>query len=67
MMDGGMCSCPHHKVVPLVITLVGVALLLQVMNVITAQTMSYVWPIAIILVGLMKLSKGMCSCDMKKK
>jgi hypothetical protein len=67
MMEGGMCSCPHHKVVPLLIVLIGVAFLLQALGVLTAETVSMVWPIGLILIGLMKMSKGMCGCDMKMR
>ncbi|MFA5946588.1 MAG: DUF5668 domain-containing protein [Patescibacteria group bacterium] len=68
MHDGGMCGCPHHKLVPLIIVIVGVAFLLQTLGVLTAATVSMVWPIGLIMIGLMKLSSGMCGCcSMKKK
>lgn len=69
MMEGGMCSCPHHKVTPLLIVLIGVAFLLQALNVLDAATVGMIWPIGLILIGLMKMSGGMCGCCgmMKKK
>ncbi len=63
-----MCGCPHHKLVPLVMVIVGSAFLLESLDVLTAATVSMVWPIGLILAGLSKLSGGMCSCcAMKKK
>jgi hypothetical protein len=54
--------------VPLIIVIIGVAFLLQTLNVLTAATVGMVWPIGLILIGLMKMSGGMCGCcSMKKK
>jgi len=63
-MDGnGMCRCPHHKVVPLAITLIGLVSLLGATGTVSEQTVSITWPILLIIIGLMKLCKGMCKCD----
>lgn len=68
MHDGGMCGCPHHKLVPLIIVIIGGAFLLQTLGVLTAATVSMVWPVGLILIGLVKLGGGMCGCcTMKKK
>ena len=62
MHDGMMCGCPHHKVIPLCITLIGLAFLGQALGYIAASTVAWVWPLLLTIVGLMKLSKGMCKC-----
>ena len=61
-MAGGKCSCPHHKVVPLMITLIGVAFLFQALNVLTMSTVAVLWPILLIIAGGTKLFSGGCKC-----
>jgi hypothetical protein len=61
-MQGGMCKCPHHKVIPVLIVLFGLTFLLGALGVISGNTVSIIWPSLIILGGLMKLTKGMCKC-----
>ncbi len=64
MMGGGMnmCKCPHHKVIPMMIFIIGLLFLLNVLNVITAMALSWLWPIAVMIIGLMKMMKGSCQC-----
>lgn len=62
MMMGGMCKCPHHKMIPLFIILFGVDFLLGTLGVLNMYTVNIIWPILIILGGLMKMTKGMCKC-----
>ena len=65
-MHEGMCACAHHKVGPLLIALIGLMFLLKALDVVAAGTVDLVWPIALILLGLMK--SGMCKCcGMMKK
>jgi energy-converting hydrogenase Eha subunit C len=56
------CKCPHHKVVPLAIILIGLAFLLQALNYLSVGAVAIIWPILIIIIGLMKLTRGMCKC-----
>ena len=56
------CSCPHHKIVTLAVTLIGLVFLLEAMNYMSAGTASVTWPILLIVIGLMKLFKGSCKC-----
>jgi len=58
----GGCKCPHHKVVPGLIVLIGLAFLLQALNVVSAGFVGVVWPCLLILVGLQKMFSGMCRC-----
>jgi hypothetical protein len=61
-MEGMKCSCSHHKVVPVVVVLFGVAFLLQALNVLDAGVVAVVWPILVIIAGGMKLMSGKCKC-----
>jgi len=63
MMKGGMCKCPHHKVVPLLVVLFALAFFLKAMGVLSAGFVDLAWPVLVGLAGLMKLSKGMCKCN----
>ena len=62
MMGGGMCKCPHHKVVPVLVILFGLAFLLAALNVLTWGLVNVVWPILVIVAGFMKLTSGKCKC-----
>mgnify|MGYP001560885175 CR=1 FL=1 len=62
MMENGMCKCTHHKVVPVLIVLFGLTFLLGNLGILSGAIASIVWPSLIILGGLMKFSRGMCSC-----
>ncbi|MDO8489850.1 MAG: DUF5668 domain-containing protein [bacterium] len=64
-VSGKMCGsrpCPCHAMIPLFIVLIGVAFLLNTLNVIDEYTLSIVWPILLILLGLKKMFKGLCGC-----
>lgn len=60
--EGMGCKCPHHMMVPLFITLIGVTFLLQMGGVVDATFVAWAWPVLLTLIGLMKLTKGMCGC-----
>ena len=57
-----MCKCPHHKVMPLLIIIIGLAFLLEAFSVLSPEVVNIVWPLALILVGLNKLMAGKCKC-----
>ena len=61
-MQGGSCGCNCHKAVPLLITLIGVALLLGALGYVSDYAVSVAWPVLLILIGLKKLTGGMCKC-----
>ncbi len=61
-MHGDMCKCPHHKVVPALIVIVGLAFLLQRFGILSADAVGVIWPLALIVGGLMKAFGGNCSC-----
>jgi len=57
---GMMCNCPHHKVVPIMLILIGIDFLLGGMNVLTWGFVDVTWPILLIIIGGTKL--GGCKC-----
>jgi uncharacterized membrane protein (Fun14 family) len=56
------CKCAHHKVIPVAIVLIGLMFLLQALNMVSAGVVAITWPILVIIIGLMKFTKGMCKC-----
>ena len=65
-MHEGMCKCPHHKVVPALIVLIGLVFLLETWGSVSVGFTNVAWPILLILIGLMK-AFPMCKCDDVKK
>jgi uncharacterized membrane protein len=59
------CGCGHHKIVPILIILLGLEFLLAQVNVLTWGFVGVTWPILVIIVGCMKLAKGCCKCCKK--
>lgn len=57
---GQMCSCPHHIVGAVFLTLSGVLLLLGSLGVLTTDTMLMAWSILLIIFGFMKMFR--CKC-----
>jgi hypothetical protein len=65
MNQGGSmgCKCPHHKVTPVAIILIGLAFLLGDWNILTMGAVALIWPVLLIIIGLVKL--GGCKCCKK--
>lgn len=60
-MEGNkMCSCPHHKVVPICITLIGLVIFAAQMNWLAAGIAGAIWPVLLVVIGLTKMMK--CGC-----
>jgi len=59
---GPKCQCPHHKITPIFVVLFGLVFLLGTLDVLAARTVSIVWPIIVILVGLQKMFGSRCTC-----
>ena len=57
-----MCKCPHHKMIPMLIFVIGLLFFLNAVGVVTANALAILWPIAVMLAGLMKMMKGKCKC-----
>ena len=62
MSQGKVCKCPHHKVVPFMIFLLGVDFLFGNLGWISVGFLNVTWPILIIIIGGTKLGRGMCKC-----
>lgn len=62
MEQSGVCKCHHHKIVPLVIVLIGLAFLLQALGILDMMTVAIAWPVLLIVAGLAKLSGRKCGC-----
>ncbi len=58
----GACQCPHHKMVPALVVLFGLVFLLKGLNVLSPNVTNVVWPVLVVLVGLMKMSQSKCKC-----
>ncbi len=67
MEHSGVCSCHHHKIVPLMIVLIGLAFLLRALDIVDGDVIAIVWPILLIIAGLGKLSGRKCACCGKMK
>ena len=63
-MGGGkmVCACPHHKVFPILIILLGLVFLLEALSILTPGFVAIVWPIIVIVAGGMKLMGKKCKC-----
>lgn len=60
--SGPKCNCPHHKMVPIFIILIGLSFLLTTIGWESAMVNSYAWPILLIAIGLQKIFEVRCSC-----
>jgi len=59
---GPTCNCPHHKVLPVMLVLIGLDFLLGAIGVLTANFVAITWPILLIILGCVKMVRcGCCS------
>ena len=61
-MQGKTCGCAHHQMGPLLIVLIGVTFLLGALGYVSSAMVAVTWPILLILIGVMKMTRGMCKC-----
>jgi len=60
---GGMkCSCPHHKAIPALVILFGLLFLLEALGSVSMRTVSIIWPLIVIVAGIMKWTAKGCKC-----
>ena len=57
-----VCNCPHHKVIPLSIILIGLAVLLGATSYLTGTTVNILVGILLIVIGGTKLKGRNCKC-----
>ncbi len=58
----GTCGCKHHKIVPAAVIVFGIVFLLGYLSVLSWGAVNIIWPILVIIAGIMKLTKGKCKC-----
>jgi len=58
----GKCHCPHHKMTPLFIILIGLVFLLGALGTISITIANILWPIFLILLGITKWTGHSCKC-----
>ncbi len=56
------CNCSHHKFVPLLIVLFGLAFVAQNMGWMSMDAVSKTWPVLVVLAGLFKMFGNKCKC-----
>ena len=56
------CRCTHHKVVPISIILIGIVFLLGTLQILTPMAVAIIWPILLIIIGVVKLGGKKCKC-----
>ncbi|MEK7503668.1 MAG: DUF5668 domain-containing protein [Patescibacteria group bacterium] len=52
----------HHKVMPMLIVLLGLTFLSKELGIVSAGTANVIWPVIVILAGLKKLMGNVCKC-----
>lgn len=66
MGRNGFCPCPHHRIVPTVVSLAviifGAAFFLNSLGLIGVTARETLWPLAIIIAGVAKLGAHWCRC-----
>jgi hypothetical protein len=60
--SGMVCRCTHHKMKPILIILFALLFTLGNFDVVSARTVSVLWPIIVGIGGISKLSSGWCKC-----
>jgi hypothetical protein len=60
-----MCKCPHHKMVPLMIALIGLSFLLGELGVLSIHAVNIIWPILVIIGAFTKMGGNNCKCCTK--
>jgi len=65
--SGPYCKCPHHKVVPALIALIGASFLLNGLGWISGHANSIIWPIFLILIGCDRAMSYECKCTKTHK
>lgn len=65
MAHSKVCDCGHHKVFPALVVIFGLAFLLEELGTIDPATVGIVWPILVIIGGIIKLGGRECHCCSK--
>ncbi len=57
-----VCKCTHHRTVPILVMLIGVAFLLNAVGIMDSYTLSIMWPILVIIASITKVCEHKCAC-----
>ncbi|MEK7094169.1 MAG: DUF5668 domain-containing protein [Patescibacteria group bacterium] len=57
-----VCSCVHHKMIPILVMLFGALFLLLNFNILTEDFVNLAWPLTVIAAGAVKLGGRKCRC-----
>jgi hypothetical protein len=60
---GMVCKCPHHKAMPWLLILIGLDFLLGAIGVLPMGIVGIIWPILLIIIGIVKVAR--CNCCSK--
>lgn len=63
MQTGASCRCPHHKLTPFLIVLVGLVFILRAIDYVTDGAAGIIWGVLIMCIGFQKLTRGKCKCE----
>jgi hypothetical protein len=66
MSNRGKCACPHHKLGPLVIIVLGLIWLFNELGALSWHTTSIILALLVICIGFKKMVMGKCGCCGKK-
>lgn len=56
------CRCMHHRVVPMLLVLLGLAFLLENLGLLSSGFVGLAWPVLVMLIGLQKMMGLSCKC-----
>ena len=60
--DKKVCTCSHHKIVPVCIMLIGLAALVGQLGWLSAMWVGIIWPVLLIVIGFVKMKSQSCKC-----
>lgn len=61
------CNCPHHKVIPGLIALLGLLFFLHAFGVFSQHVVDIIWPLIVLLIGVNKMFMHKCNCCSRDK
>jgi hypothetical protein len=59
---GKGCGCVCHKIVPVLITLLGLDFVLGNFGLLSGGFVTTSWPVLLTLIGIIKLTRNKCKC-----
>jgi Domain of unknown function (DUF5668) len=56
------CPCTHHQIIPLLIIVLGLLFLLANLQLVNYEIVTVLWPILLIVIGMVKIGDHKCKC-----